>query len=65
MKNGALHTEELFRTSALLNHLNNTRLELLNGRNVVGQDTHFTRLGGDVDLNNVLGSVDGLWEELR
>jgi hypothetical protein len=29
----------------------------------VGEDTHLTRLGGDVDLNNVLRLVDGLVRE--
>lgn len=57
---GSSHTEELLGAAALLNNLNNTRLELLNGRNMVGQDTHLTRSSRDVDLNDVLGSVDGL-----
>jgi len=27
---------------------------------VVGENTHLTRLGGDVDLDDLLGLVDGL-----
>jgi hypothetical protein len=27
---------------------------------VVGEDTHLSRLGGNVDLDNILGLVDGL-----
>jgi hypothetical protein len=33
---------------------------LLDGRNVVGENTHLTRLGGNVDLDHILGLVDGL-----
>lgn len=53
------HTEELLGT-ALLDDLDDAGLELLNGGNVVGEDTHLTRLGGDVDLDDVLRLVDGL-----
>lgn len=48
-------TEELLVGTTLLNDLNKTRLQLLNGRNVVGEDTHFSGLGGDVDLDTVGG----------
>lgn len=47
-------TEVLLGSTALLNDLNETRLQLLNGGNVVGKDTHLTGGGGDVDL----GAVD-------
>lgn len=53
------HTEELL-AAALLNNLNQTGLELLNGGHVVGQDTHLSRLGGQVDLDDILGLVEGL-----
>lgn len=53
-------TEELLGTTSLLDNLDDSGLQLLNGGNVVGQDTHFTGLGGNVDLNDVLGVVDGL-----
>lgn len=48
------HTEELLGT-ALLHDLNQTRLQLLNRGNVVGEDTHLTSLGGDVDLDTGVG----------
>ena len=35
----------------LFNDLNKTWFQLLDGWNVVGEDTHFTRLGGNVDLD--------------
>lgn len=54
------HTEERLGASVLLDDLDQTRLELLNRRNVVGENTHLTRLGGDVDLDDILGLVDGL-----
>lgn len=47
------HTEELLAGAALLQNLDETGLELLNGGNVVGEDTHLTRLGGEVDLDTV------------
>jgi hypothetical protein len=47
-------TEELLAGAGLLNDLNETRLELLDGGNVVGEDTHLTGLGGNVHLNAVL-----------
>lgn len=54
------HTEVLLAATALLNDLDQTGLQLLDGGNVVGEDTHVTRLGGQVDLNDILGLVDGL-----
>lgn len=47
------HTEELLAGAALLHNLNETGLELLNRGNVVGEDTHLTGFGGDVDLDTV------------
>jgi hypothetical protein len=43
----------LLAASGLLNDLNETRLQLLNDWNVVGEDTHVTRLCGDVDLDTI------------
>ena len=54
-------TEETL-AAALLNDLDDTGLQLLNRRDVVGEDTHLTGLGGDVDLDGILGLVDGLDE---
>lgn len=54
-------TEETL-AAALLDDLNDTGLQLLNRRDVVGEDTHLTGLGGDVDLDGILGLVDGLDE---
>lgn len=44
-------TEELLASARLLNNLNKTWLQLLDRRNVVGEDTHLARLGGEVDLD--------------
>lgn len=57
-------TEELLAAATVLDDLNQTGLQLLNGGNVVGEDTHLSGLGGDVDLNNILGLVDGLLRQL-
>lgn len=54
------HTEEGLGAAALLDDLDDAGLELLNGGNVVCEDTHLTRLGGDVDLDDVLRLEDGL-----
>lgn len=48
------HTEELLAGTALLHDLNETGLELLDGGDVVGENTHLTRLSGDVDLDTVV-----------
>lgn len=50
-------TEVLLGGTALLNDLNETGLELLNGGNVVGEDTHVTGGGGNVDLGTVIAEV--------
>ena len=46
-----VHTEELLAPTTLLNDLNKPRLQLLNGRYVVGKDTHVSRLSRYVDLD--------------
>lgn len=46
--------------SVLLDNLNHTRPESLDGGNVVGEDTHVTSSGGDVDLNDTGRRVEGL-----
>lgn len=48
------HTEELLATTALLDDLDESGLQLLNGRYVVGKDTHLSGLSGDVDLDDIL-----------
>lgn len=52
--------EELLGSTTLLNDLNKTGLELLNRGNVVGENTHLSGLGGDVDLDNAGGLEDSL-----
>lgn len=47
------HTEELLALAALLNDLNEARLQLLDGGDVVGENTHLSGRGGDVNLNTV------------
>lgn len=54
------HTEVLLAAAALLDDLDQTGLQLLDGGNVVGEDTHVSRLGGQVDLDDILGLVKGL-----
>lgn len=55
-----LRTEELLAAPALLNDLDQAGLQLLHRGDVVRQDAHLARLGGDVDLHDILGLVDGL-----
>ena len=45
--------EELLVAAGLLDDLNQTRLQLLDGGDVVGENTHVTGLGGKVDLDAV------------
>ena len=47
-------TEVLLGGAALLEDFDETGLELLDGGNVVGEDTHLTGGGGDVDLGPVI-----------
>lgn len=54
------HTEESLAGATILDDLDHAGLQLFNGGNVVGQDTHISRLGGDVDLDDALRLVDGL-----
>ena len=56
----ATRQEELLAAAGLLNDLNQARLQLLDRRNVVGEDTHLSGLGGHVDLDDILGLEDGL-----
>jgi len=44
-------TEELLAAATFFNDLDQTRLQLFNGWNVVRQDTHLARFRRDVDLN--------------
>lgn len=47
-------TKVLLGGTTLLDNLDKAGLELLNGGNVVGEDTHLTGGGGDVDLGPVV-----------
>jgi hypothetical protein len=58
-------TEELLAGTAFLDDFDQTGLQLLDGRDVVGEDTHLTGLGRNVDLDDILGSVDGLHAVIR
>jgi hypothetical protein len=51
------HTEELLAASRLLDNLNETRLQLLDDGNVVGEDTHVAGLCGNVDLDTVASEI--------
>ena len=53
-------TEELLGAAALLNHLHDTRLQLLDRGNVLGENAHLAGLSGEVDLDDIGGLVDGL-----
>lgn len=53
-------TEPLARLAAVLDDLDNTGTEGLNGGNVVGEDTHVTGRGGEVDLGHASRRVEGL-----
>lgn len=46
-------TEELLAATGLLNDFDKAGLQLLNGWNVAGEDTHLAGLGGDVDLDAI------------
>ena len=50
---GMRRTEELLAAGGLLDNLNETGSQLLDGGDVAGEDTHVTSLGGNVDLNAV------------
>jgi len=43
----------LLASTRLLDDVDNARSELLNGGDVVGEDTHVSRLSWDVDLDTV------------
>jgi hypothetical protein len=49
----AARQEELLAAALLLDDLDQARLQLLDGGNVAGQNTHITGLGGEVDLDAV------------
>lgn len=53
-----VRTEELFASTTLLNYLNETGLQLFNGRNVVCKHTHLAGFRGNVDLDDILRLVD-------
>jgi hypothetical protein len=53
-------TKVLLGGGSVLQNFNDTGLELLDGGNVLGEDTHITRGGSQVDLLNLDVLVDGL-----
>lgn len=56
-------TEVLLGGAALLEDLDETGLELLDGGNVVGEDTHLTGGGGNVDLGTVIVGGSSVFTE--
>ena len=56
-------TEELFAASALLDDLDEARLQLFDRRNVVCENAHLALLGRDVDLDAAenLAEILGQW----
>ena len=50
-------TEVLLGSTALLDDLDETGVELLDRGNVVGENTHLTGGGGEVDLGTVIAKV--------
>ena len=50
---GNKRTEEGFGATGFFNHLDDTGFQLLNGRNVAGQNAHVARLSGNVDLDTI------------
>lgn len=50
-------TEVLLGSTALLDDLDETGVELLDRGNVVGENTHLTGGGGKVDLGTVIAKV--------
>jgi hypothetical protein len=55
---GGTRTEELLAATTLLEDLDQAGLQLLDGRNVVRKNTHFSRLRRNIDLNDILRLVD-------
>lgn len=54
-------TKELLGDFSGLDNFNDTRVQLFNSRNVVGEDTHVTRGSSQVDLLNISSLVDSLY----
>jgi hypothetical protein len=51
----ARRTEKLLAASALLNDFDDAGLQLLDGWNVLSEDTHLSSLGGNVHLDAGMG----------
>lgn len=60
-----VRTEELLAGAARLNHLQQTRPDLLNGRHVGRKDTKVTGHGGHVHLSHLNVVVERLESERR
>lgn len=56
-----VRTEKLL-AATLLDDLDEAGLQLLDRRDVVRENAHLAGLGGDVDLDDILGLVDGLFD---
>lgn len=54
-------TEKLLATTLLFNDLHKAWLQLLNGWDMAGEDTHLSGLGGNVDLHAAVWSVLVVW----
>lgn len=59
------HTEVLLGGTTLLKDLNEAGLQLFDGGNVVGENTHLTGGGGDVDLGPVVAKDSSVFREQR
>lgn len=52
--------EPFLRFSLAFDHFNNARFQAFDTGDMIGQNTHITRVGSDVDLSYPTGSIDGL-----
>lgn len=46
-----VRTEKLFASSLLLNDLDQARFQLFDRRDMLSENTHFSRFGGKIDLD--------------
>jgi hypothetical protein len=58
-------TEKLLVPTALLDDLDQPGLQLFDGGHVLGQDTHFTGFGGNVDLHTLKVKVSSWIPEVH
>jgi hypothetical protein len=50
----------LFRSSALFYDLDKAWLQLLDGGNVIGKNTHFSRFSRNIDLDTIVSTPEEL-----